>query len=180
MTEQNRSQPPRGPNNSNNQSRRPHHAKNQRRNHPNQNTKNRQPHPVNNIDQLLMQFDRLVEQHIEARKKFFEFYYRVDYNRRDKLEDQFYFTGQNILRFQRELPHWQLKELQKHRTDIYSIDNIYSSSHPEGENLPMNPAVNEAHYHLSPKQLKRESYRADQEISVGTYEDYLSYKATQG
>lgn len=193
--------PPRDPNSSANgpgprQNQNPQHPQQQRNNN-NRPHNNRRPHPnqqnqqnhsnqhggggAGGIDQVLMQYDRLVEQHIEARRKYHELYYRCDNNRLNKLENQFFITAQRIVRFERELRPWQVEQLRKQRTEIYPLDTTYSSLYPEAEKLePSNqPQQNVVVVqHISPVQKARPSYKDDKEISEGTLEDYLQYKSS--
>lgn len=139
-------------------------------------------HESNSLDQLLQQYDRLLDQHIEARKKFYELYYRCDENRLYKLEDQFYLTAQRIIKFERDLRPWQLDLLKKHRTEIYPLDVVYSSQHPDAEKFDKTKVVdvpNPNKFHISPVQLSRVSYKEDKETSEGSMEDYLQYKSMQ-
>ena len=163
-----------------NQSHQPHQ---QRSNRPTVNHHNRSHHQQpqgGGIDQVLMQYDRLMEQHIEARRKYHELYYRCDDNRLNKLEDQFFITAQRLIRFERELRPWQVEQLRKQRTEIYPLDTTYSSLYPEAEKIE--PAAVQSQpvvvQHISPVQKARPSYRDDREVSEGTVEDYLQYKAT--
>lgn len=168
----NNSRPPSRPQQQNNQHPRP---RNQNNNQNNQN--------ANSTDQLLQQYDRLVDQHIDARRKFHELFYRCDDNRLYKLEDQFYGSAQRIIKFERELRPWQLDILRKHRTEIYPPDLVYSTAHPEAEivdkaTVATAPPANL--FHISAVQLNRPSYKDDAEISEGTLEDYLQYKSQLG
>ena len=130
------------------------------------------------IDQMLMQYDRLLEQHIEARRKYHELYYRCDNNRLNKLEDQFYLTAQRLIRFERELKPWQVEQLRKLRTEIYPLDITYSTLYPEAEKIEpaiaTQPVVIQ---HISQIQQSRPSYKEDKEASEGTMDDYLQYKS---
>lgn len=169
-------------NNNNRHQPRHHHRGHQQGHHQGQRSQGsqQQGNANNGLDQLLLQYDRLVDQHIEARKKLHELYYRCDNNRLYKLEDQFFLTAQKILKFQRELRPWQLDLLKKHRTEIYPLDTAYSSAHPEAEkfdNTTASTVTSSNLYHISPVQLNRPSYKDDSEISEGTIEDYLQYKS---
>ncbi len=173
-----------GPNNNNNnrQQQQQHQGGgNQPRHHnPQRNNQPQQNQNANSLDQLLLQYDRLVDQHIEARKKLHELYYRCDDNRLYKLEDNFFHSAQKIQKFERELRPWQLDLLKKHRTEIYPLDAVYSTAHPEAEKFdketaPTLPAPNL--FHISPVQQSRPSYKGDTEISDGSYDDYLQYKS---
>jgi hypothetical protein len=156
-------------------SHRPHHHRSHHSQH--RNHQGGHQHGGGGIEQILIQYDKLVDQHIEARRKFHELYYRCDNNRLNKLEDQFYLTAQRILKFERELRPWQLEQLKKQRTEIYPLDTAYSSAHPEAEKNELStdkPVV--IHYHLTPDQLSRPSYKEDTEMSMGSMDDYLKYK----
>ena len=85
------------------------------------------------------------------------------------------------MKFERELRPWQLEQLKKQRTEIYPQDTTYSSLHPDEEKDKNTSSTDKApviHYHLTPSQLSRPSYREDTELTVGTMEDYLKYKTS--
>jgi hypothetical protein len=134
------------------------------------------------LDHLLLQYDKLLDQHIDARKKYYEFYYRADRNRLLKLEEQFYISVQRLKKFERELRPWQLEQLKKHRTEIYPPDNTFSQHHKEE---PLDAQNNDSkvqlplgvNFHLTSIQHSRLSYKEDTEQSMGSMEDYIKYKA---
>lgn len=136
----------------------------------------RQIHP----DQLLQEYDAVMAKHLEARRKYFELYFRADYNRLAQLEDQFYQTGLEVRNFERQLKPWQLQELQRKKTEFFPLDDEYSKNHPEGEvDLPVS-AFPTTNFHLVPTQLERPKYKEDTEEGEGTYEDYIAYKNLVG
>ncbi|MBL7663893.1 MAG: hypothetical protein JNM93_02080 [Bacteriovoracaceae bacterium] len=123
---------------------------------------------------IVIKYDNLLDQHLQARRKYYEMYYRVDYPALDKLEKNFYDTLDNLRRFESRLEPWQRDILQK-RTDGYKLDLDYSTNNnisAVGDNVPAGPHKEQ---HINDKQLNRPSYANDREESVGTDDDYIKY-----
>ncbi len=140
---------------------------------------------TNEKPSVVRQYYQLLEDHMKARKNFYELYFRVDHNKLDKLEDDYHRTQLEMIKFEYRLSDWELQKL-SHQVDFYPEDNDYSRTRPEeieeykkqveflldeknDERLP--PLF----YHTETKQKSRNSYRDDREESKGTSEDYLSY-----
>jgi hypothetical protein len=147
----------------------------------------KQQAPLSNGDQLLVQYDRLLEQHVEARKKLHEQFYRVDLARLDKLEKKFDDTLRDLRAFEKQLKPWQEEKLRNYKTEFYPLDAEYSQNYAseeevtefktlKGPQAQLATSVRGVNFHTNEVQVKRESYAADVEDSAGTYEDYLKYK----
>lgn len=127
-------------------------------------------------DTLLKKYLYLLETHNLARKKYFEYYYRTDHSQRNKLERQFSLTAANLRQFENRLTPEEKKQI-KGFLDLYPVDSTYSQNHTlpfEGEKdqLPARPEDP----HFLQMQKERPRYNDDREESVGTIDDYKSYK----
>lgn len=128
------------------------------------------------LDRLIVKYENLREQHIEARRKYFDLFDRADPQQKDKLERVFTNTMVKIKEFEESLKP-EDKELFDKHYNAYSPDLIYSENHelsPEGE-----PVVQESEESEDPHYLesqKMTNYSDDSEESMGTLEDYERYK----
>lgn len=125
-------------------------------------------------DEIIFKYDHLLEQHVQARRKYFELFYRKDPRRVEKLERNFQKTSMDIRSFETRLKPWQLEVLYK-RTEGYPLDLDYSESSQEKvvDELPTAPFID---IHINASQRARSSYKDDTEESVGSFEDYEKYK----
>ena len=156
------------------------------------NAEGRGPGPQNNnrnrsrngrvltTNQVLVKYDNLLEQHLITRKKYFEYFNRVDYRQLNKLEKNFYDSLDHLRRFEANLEPWQREALEKRKTERYQPDLTYS------QNRDLDPAleakveiaddeIEDPHFKESQKEAF-EAYKEDTEESEGTFEDYLKIK----
>ena len=131
-------------------------------------------------NQVLVKYDNLLEQHLMTRRKYYEYFNRVDDRQLRRLEKNFFDSIEHLRRFEGNLEPWQREALEKRRTERYRLDLTYS--HNRGWNpeemaqADFRPDENEdPHFKDSQKQAFEE-YKEDNEESVGTYEDYLKLK----
>jgi len=127
-----------------------------------------------------VKYDNLLEQHLITRRKYFEYFNRVDYRQLKKLEYNFYDSVEHLRRFEYNLEGWQRDVLEKRKTERYELDLTYSNNrgwNPEEiAKADYQPDENEdPHFKDSQKEAFAE-YKADTEESTGTYEDYLKLK----
>lgn len=143
-----------------------------RRNNRNNNNNNKKPLKD---DEIILKYDNLMEQHLNARKKYFENYHRKDKRRVEKLERNFHKTALDVRAFERRLKPHQFEILEK-KIDGYSPDLDYSQSSGElvVTDLPVAPFGDP---HENQTQQARPSYKDDTEESVGTMDDYEKYRA---
>lgn len=139
---------------------------------------------------LTRQYYQLLDQHLKARKQFFEMYFRVDLHRLRRLEDEYHRTQRELVRFQYQLNDWERQKISA-QVDYYPQDNDYSKSHPQEVqefesrvDFLLDP-VNEERlpalfYHTETKQKERPSYQDDVEETTGTWEDYLHHAQAKG
>ena len=130
-----------------------------------------------NADTLVSKYLNLLDQHLSARKKYFEMYYRADPNQKVKLEKNFYKTVEQLREFEAKIPQ-DLKEKFILKTDQYGPDNDYSTGHnipKEGAlEIESNEEIQDPHYLNSQMEA---SYKDDREESSGAMEEYLNYKS---
>lgn len=130
-------------------------------------------------NQVLVKYDNLLEQHLITRRKYFEFYNRVDERQLIKLENNFFDSIEHLRRFEAGLEPWQREALEKRKTERYRLDLTYSSNHdlePQGSGVEVKPEeIEDPHFKDTQKEAFEE-YKEDTEESEGTFEDYLKLK----
>jgi hypothetical protein len=165
------------PGSPNNNRRRPNRNHNRPRN-PNQNP-NPNPNsggaPGLNIERIYEKYLNLLDQHLIARRKYHDLFYRADYGQKNKLERNFYNSLNDIRDFESRLAP-EARVLFEKRNNGLSLDNIYTSNHDIpaiGDTPP--PETESADPHFLQSQ-KLADFAADKEESKGSYDDYLKYK----
>lgn len=173
-------------------SRRPQGRNNNRRRHhhkPNPNANQEQrPNPNNNnngqarvenrpllIDRIYERYQNLLDQHLNARKKFHDLFYRADLPQKNKLERLFYSTLKELRDFEGRLNPTE-RELFEKKNNGLVVDSTYSTLNAESleastQAVAEGPA--DPHYMQSQKLA---SYKEDKEESVGSKADYEKYK----
>ncbi len=131
-------------------------------------------------NQVLVKYDNLLEQHLITRRKYYEYFNRVDDRQLYKLEKNFFDSIEHLRRFEAGLEPWQREALEKRKTERYRLDLTYSDNrgwNPEEiAQAGFEPDENEdPHFKESQKEAFQE-YKEDDEESVGTFEDYLKLK----
>lgn len=136
--------------------------------------KNRRPKALTPA-RILQKYDNLLEQHIVARRKYYEMHGRAQGRQLEKIENNFIRTMEQMKKFESGLKDWQLEVL-KEKIDRYPEDRQFSKTHdlePKGEDVPFAGDFEDPH--LLPTQ-KECDYSDDTEESMGTMEDYQNYK----
>ena len=140
----------------------------------------RQSGRVLTTNQVLVKYDNLLEQHLITRRKYYEYFNRVDERQLYKLEKNFFDSIEHLRRFEANLEPWQREALEKRKTERYKHDLTYSLNRglnpdekPEIEVRP--DEIEDPHFKESQKEAFEE-YKEDTEESVGTFEDYLKLK----
>ncbi len=131
-------------------------------------------------NQVLVKYDNLLEQHLITRKKYFEYFNRVDDRQLYRLEKNFFDSIEHLRRFEEGLEPWQREVLEKRKTERYRLDLTYSNNrgwNPEeiAKVEVEAPDIEDPHFKESQKMAFNE-YKKDTEESVGSYEDYLKLK----
>ncbi len=159
---------------------RPASAENRNRSHQSgPKNRNRHGRPLT-TNQVLVKYDNLLEQHLITRRKYFEYFNRVDERQLRRLEKNFYDSVEHLRRFEANLEPWQREALEKRKTERYTIDATYSLNRGL-DPLAVQPIevapdeIEDPHFKDSQKEAFLE-YKQDVEESMGSYEDYLKYK----
>ena len=127
------------------------------------------------IERIYEKYLNLLDQHIIARRKYHDMFYRADPNQKIKLEKNFYNTLNDIREFESRLAP-DVRDLFEKRNNGLAPDRIYTQNHElsiEGDPVPAD--LPPAEPHLLQSQIVAD-YSSDTEESVGTAEDYLKYK----
>lgn len=131
-------------------------------------------------NQVLVKYDNLLEQHLITRKKYYEYFNRVDERQLYKLEKNFFDSIEHLRRFEQSLEPWQREALEKRKTERYKLDLTYSNNrgwNPEEiAQEGFAPDENEDPHFKDSQKEAFEEYKDDTEESVGTFEDYLKLK----
>lgn len=134
--------------------------------------------PETKAEKVVNRYDQLQEAHIQARKKYYDFYYRADYQQLDKLERHFDRTLFELRDYEARLPDEDSKVLKSAR-DNYGFDHTYSQNHQLGpEKYPIDENLKIEDPHTLESQIKAD-FAADKEESVGNYDDYKKYKGLE-
>jgi hypothetical protein len=131
-------------------------------------------------NQVLVKYDNLLEQHLITRRKYYEYFNRVDERMLYKLEKNFFDSIEHLRSFEARLEPWQREALEKRKTERYRIDATYSENRgwdplekPVVEVKPED--IEDPHFKDSQKEAFAE-YAEDTEESEGSFEDYLKLK----
>jgi hypothetical protein len=131
-------------------------------------------------NQVLVKYDNLLEQHLITRRKYFEYFNRVDDRQLRKLEKNFFDSIEHLRRFEANLEPWQREALEKRKTERYRLDLTYSNNrgwNPEEiAKADFQPDEKEDPHFKESQKEAFEEYKDDTEESVGTFEDYLKLK----
>lgn len=159
---------------------RPNSAENRNRGHQSSSRQRSRSGRVLTTNQVLVKYDNLLEQHLITRRKYYEYFNRVDDRQLYKLEKNFFDSIEHLRRFEANLEPWQREALEKRKTERYKLDLTYSNNrgwNPEEiAKAEFQPDENEdPHFKETQKEAFAE-YKEDIEESEGSYEDYLRYK----
>jgi hypothetical protein len=125
-------------------------------------------------------------EHLNARKKYFDLFYKADNNQRRKLEDNFNRTLEAVRRYEETLETWK-KEFFVKKVEMYRFDTTYSENrslitdnsikpsygvYPGLGDTPPEAPFEDPHF----LKTQAQSFSEDQEESVGTIEDYKRLK----
>lgn len=131
-------------------------------------------------NQVLVKYDNLLEQHLITRRKYYEYFNRVDERQLIKLEKNFFDSIEHLRRFEANLEPWQREALEKRKTERYKLDLTYSKNRDWDPEVIAKegfaPDENEDPHFKDSQREAFEEYKEDTEESEGTYEDYLKLK----
>lgn len=128
-----------------------------------------------NIERIYEKYLNLLDQHLIARRKYHDLFFRADPNQKYKLEKNFFNTLNDVRDFEDKLAP-DVRDLFEKRNNGYQYDRIYTQNHSlpiEGDIVPNDIAPAEPH--LLQSQISAD-FAGDTEESVGTADDYLKYK----
>lgn len=172
--------PPQNPPRGNTAGSRPASAENRNRAHQGGTRNRSRGGRVLTTNQVLVKYDNLLEQHLITRRKYYEYFNRVDDRQLYKLEKNFFDSIEHLRRFEANLEPWQREALEKRKTERYKLDLTYSNNrgwNPEEiAKAEFQPDENEDPHFKDTQKEAFEEYKEDTEESAGTYEDYLKYK----
>ena len=117
----------------------------------------------------------LVEQHVEARRKYYDLFYRADPNQLRKLEREFTDSQAKVLAFEESLKPNDREEIIKDYGGKPE-DRVYTQNHelpPEQIDVPTQGDFEDPHVLESQKAA---NFKDDTEETVGTIEDYNKLK----
>ena len=127
---------------------------------------------------LLKKYYHLLETHNLARKKYFELFFRADHNQRIKLEKIFYRTLEELRNFEDSLSTDDRQLLDKAQVH-YPKETTYSNfKEIDPDKRPIAPEgpFEDPHFTSAGATGK---YHEDTEESLGTLDDYQSYKSSK-
>ncbi|RZF20517.1 hypothetical protein DAY19_11055 [Halobacteriovorax vibrionivorans] len=127
-------------------------------------------------DFVIVKYLNLLEQHIMARKKYFENFDRVGEKQKEKLEKNFIDTQKTFLDFKGRLKPEELEIFEK-KFESLKMDTTYANNHelPLGEVAPEVSVEEIEDPHYLQTQIQAD-YSEDTEESMGSLEDYKAYK----
>lgn len=138
------------------------------------NSRNRRPKTLTPI-RIHQKYDNLLEQHLIARKKFYEMHGRLTGKQLEKVKFNYHKTMKALYEYEKTLPkEWQ-KDVLKTKLDLYPADRQFTTTHeiePVGELEEVDPSFD---IHLTSVQTSHE-WGLDKEESSGTIDDYKAYK----
>jgi hypothetical protein len=142
------------------------------RGHPN---KSRPLNPKAQIERLVEKYINLLDQHLVARKKFHDLYYRAEIPQLNKLERIFNQTLFELREFEKRIPAEQLDAFNE-RINGLERDTTYSTNHNIDPNLKEIITDNEISDPHLLKSQKAQTFKEDKEESIGSLDDYNRYK----
>ncbi len=128
------------------------------------------------FDLIAANYNKVLADHLEARKRYFELYFRAQPQQRDKLERLFYESQDKLYNFEQTVEPEYLEQF-KAMVDGLKPDLVYSERReisPEGIlEVVKEEDIEDPHYLESQKSA---DYAQDTEESSGTLDDYKAYK----
>lgn len=121
---------------SSNQENRPKTPNSNRRTGPNKSRNRRTQKPLTPA-KLAIKHENLLDQYVQARKKYFHLYGRNNTKQLGKSKKAYELALENLRRFESKLRDWQKEQL-KEKIDFYPEDRQFSQTHslePQGEQV---------------------------------------------
>ncbi|MFT6604279.1 MAG: hypothetical protein ACJARO_001798, partial [Bacteriovoracaceae bacterium] len=139
------------------------------------NNRNKRRYKLSKDESIYIKYLTLMEHHLTARKKYFALFDRADPQQKAKLERNFTGSMAKVREFEEALSDEDLA-LFKAKVNGLKNDTTYSENHEipfEADPVPFDSEAAEPHYLET---QKSSDFSDDTEESVGSMEDYLSYK----
>jgi hypothetical protein len=149
--------------------------RNNRRRYKGNFNKNKPANPNGQLERLVEKYINLLDQHLIARRKFHDLYFRAEDSQLNKLERNFYSTINDLRDFEEKIAP-ELKESFEKRINGLKPDLTYSANHqinPNDISLPEKENIHDPH--LLQSQIKAD-FSSDAEESIGSIDDYNLYK----
>lgn len=130
-------------------------------------------------DQVYRKYENFLDQHLAARRKYYDLFNIADPRQKKKLENNFYKTLHDLRNFETSLKGEQQKVFLERYEKWGEFDFTYTENHNlnvEGEVEVKPEEVDDPHYLESQKQA---DYSSDSEETKGSFEDYLAYKGLE-
>lgn len=162
-------------NNSNRKGRSQRHPKGNTQAKKRRNNRGRRGPKLSGFEKVERGYLNLLEKHLEARKKYHDLFHRADPRQLAKLEKNFYRTLDEMREFEENVKP-EFKEEFDQKFNGLKPDTTYSENHQipaEPQEVPTEGDFEDPH--LLPTQVEHE-FKADEEESVGSLEDYYNYK----
>lgn len=127
-------------------------------------------------ERILSKYDNLLEQHLVARRKFFELNGKANKKQSEKARLHFYRSIEQLRTYESNLKDWQREVLLK-KTEAYEPDLDFSTTHnlPEHDQEHALAILPDGDPHIL--ETQKVDFSHDTEETLGTMEDYESYKA---
>ena len=135
-----------------------------------------QQNPSINLDRIYEKYLNLLDQHLIARRKYHDLFYRAEGAQKAKLERNFFHSLNELIEFKEKLAP-SARELFEKRNNGLSLDLTYTTNHElpaQAEAVSTEGDWEDPHYLQSQKNA---DYSSDTEESAGTMDDYLRYKS---
>ncbi len=138
-------------------------------------TNNKRRYKLTKDESIYVKYLTLMEHHLSARKKYFALFDRADPQQKAKLERNFTGSMAKVREFEEALSEEDLAAF-KAKVNGLKNDSTYSENHEiafDAEPVSFDSGAAEPHYLET---QKNSNFSEDVEESVGSMEDYLSYK----
>ena len=148
---------------------------NNRRRRGGRNGKTRTTPKLTGFELISYNYDKILADHLEARKRYYEMFFRAQPSQRDKLERLFYESLDKLYSFEETVPD-EFKTQFHDKVNGLARDLVYSERREiptKGEIEISESQIEDPHYLETQKSA---DYSSDTEESVGNYDDYKSYK----
>lgn len=129
-----------------------------------------------NLERLYEKYLNLLDQHLIARRKYHDMFYRAEPSQKAKLERNFYNTLNDVREFENKMTP-ESRELFEKRNNGLAPDTIYTTNHQIVETdeklVVPEEEIEDPHFLQSQRAA---DYSGDTEESAGSLDDYLRYK----